>query len=237
MVEGKRFWRSLLVAVGLISVLLLYGCGDVSTDRAEIAVQSVPVPKPQGDTFRERQQIFLRDAMSNRADFVLFAYRLNDAGNPVIQWTCQGLPVSSTESGEPDNVYTVTGSTGNNYGLYLGDDSGTKLYSNEAMGLDGTYGDPVPFLYCITPAGHLKQWNANADVDISSVPNVYGNTGQMVDEQQLAKKLIAEQTLRDGGCIDDNLNPINCDEVEMNINGFIAPVQPATVPTATPEGE
>lgn len=203
----------------LAAAMTLASCGAPRQERAEKAVLGVPVPESGGpNDFRERRSIIQADLLRNRADVLFFAYHLADDGQLIDQWTCLGSPVSSTESVEPNTSYPVSGGTTYEYG-WTQQIEGQSARSPEVMGIDGTYGDPAPFFFCITPAGGYEQWSIYDKVRVTTSPRVYPNRLVKVDTSQVAKIETARQILRGGGCIDDELNKIDCASVRKNIEG------------------
>ncbi len=196
----------------VIVVLTLVGCGT-KTERMELAEEAAPAPRAGGEgDFRERDQIVMADYIGNRNDVVFFAYQLAEDGRLIDQWICLGRPASSTESIEP-NIAVPRGMTGD----WLIKVDGREAYTQEVMGIDGTYGDAVPYFFCITPEGHYEQWSVLESVRISTQPRTYPEPVVRVDEAQFAKMEAAKLILEAGGCVDSNLNEIDCTIVEENL--------------------
>ncbi len=196
-----------LLAVMLLAVT---ACGT-TTERMENAQEAAPAPDSDQDALRERTQILIADHISNRDDMFFWAYQLADDGRLIDSWMCQGRPVSSTESIEPnfaDPAYT---------GFWKIDVDGVNAYTEEVMGIDATYGDAVPFLFCITPEGNYEQWSVYANVRVTTAPRAYANPVVLVDEGQVAKIETAKAIIANGGCVDSNLNQIECSAVEERL--------------------
>jgi hypothetical protein len=189
-------------------------------DRAEKALVQVPVPVSGGaNDFRERKSVIEADTLRNRADIVFFAYHLADDGQLIDQWTCLGSPVSSTESVEPNQSYPAYGNGSvweHGWETMI---EGQRARSAEVMGLDGTFGDPAPFFYCITPEGHYEQWSIFDKVRVTTVPRVYPTRVVKIDTQYAVKLAAAQKTLAKGGCVNDLLDPVDCSTVRRNIEG------------------
>lgn len=170
------------------------------------------VDVPDKHNFFERKQIAQAEIMNDRPGKVYWWYILSDDGGLITSITCVGRPASSTESLEPNNAYAGYGLT---YGFQVPMD-GADAFSTEMMGIDGTFGDPVPFRYCITPEGHYMDVSMFQKTIVSSIPLTFPAPEVRFDAELEAKKLIAERTLANKGCIDSNLNPISCADVKKN---------------------
>lgn len=209
--------RALGLLALLVVLLSLSGCWGIKSQRMENAEGSAPAPKSsgvKGEDFRERDQIIIADYLSNRSDVLFFAYNLAYDGRLIEQWMCQGKPASSTESVEPNNANPINmGSS-----LWKIEVDGYEANTDEVMGIDGTYSDPVPYLFCITPEGNYEQWSPYWNVRISTTPKTYPEPMVRVDESQFAKMESAKLVLQAGGCVDSNLNEIDCAVVEDNLN-------------------
>ncbi|KXK10403.1 MAG: hypothetical protein UZ22_OP11002000795 [Microgenomates bacterium OLB23] len=214
---------SLIMLVALLLLVILPACG-ATTERMENAQEAAPAPDSDFDEFRERNQIIIADYLSNRDDMFFWAYQLSEDGRLIDQWMCQGRPVSSTESIEPNLAEPVGMSR------WRIDVDGHGAYTSEVMGIDGTYGDPVPYLYCITPEGHYEQWSFTDSVRVTTAPRVYPDPVVRVDESQVAKIETAKAIIAAGGCVDSNLNQIECSVVENNLGMS----SPSTMPQLTP---
>lgn len=198
-----------LLGILLILLFLLSGCFR-SQSRATDAIEAVPVPENQGvNDFQERKTVLKADELRNRRDVIFFSYYLAADGQLITQWTCVGSPTSSTESVEPNTAYTTSSLS---YGWNVPLEGGQNGYTNEMMGIDGTYGDPVPFLFCITPTGQYYQWSTHANVLVSTIPLSFPERLVQVDEGQWMRIKAAEEVLRQGGCLDEALNEIACPE-------------------------
>ncbi len=203
----------------MIVLMVLMAACNPPQQRADEAVKAAPVPQSGGPSdFRERKSVIQADLLRNRADVIFFAYHLADDGQLIDQWTCQGSPVSSTESVEPNNAspYSYEGQ-GKGWELKL--DGGQTGYSTEMMGIDGTYGEPAPFLYCITPEGHYEQWSIFDKVRVTTVPRVYPTRVVRIDTAHAVKLAAAQKILAGGGCVNDLLDPVDCATVRRNIEG------------------
>jgi len=187
------------------------GCG---VQQKRVAEAQKVVQIPDKSNYFERRQIAEAETMNDRPGKVYFWYILSSEGKLVQCFTCVGRPASSTESLEPNQIYTTSGMT---YGFEVPLEGDQSAYTSEAMGIDGTFGEPVPFRYCITPEGHYVDVSMFQNSIVSSMPLQFEQTLARFDAELEAKKLIAEKTLKEGGCIDSNLNPIPCSEVEKNI--------------------
>ena len=215
----NRRWKRVL-SVGLmlpLALLMMVQSSCTPTqERADKALQEAPVPESGGkNDFRERKSIIQADQLRNRGYIVFFAYQLADDGQLVDQWTCLGSPVSSTESVEPNNA----GHTGTSSGFRVKLEGDQFGYTSEMMGIDGTYGDPAPFFFCITPGGHYEQWSIFEKVRVTTIPRSYPERVVRIDEQQVIKVENARRILQNGGCVDDNLNQIDCAMVNQNLEG------------------
>lgn len=209
-----------IILLVVFSVVLVASCAPPQQERAEKALDQVPVPTSGGpNDFRERKSVIQADLLRNRADMVFFAYHLAEDGQLIDQWTCMGSPVSSTESVEPNESYPVgSGNTVWTEGWQTNLE-GISARSPELMGLDGTYGDPAPFFYCITPEGHYEQWSVYDKVRVTTVPRVYPNRVVRVDTEYATKLAAAQKVLVGGGCVNDLLDPVDCSTVRKNLEG------------------
>lgn len=217
----------------LMSLFLMPACG-VTTERMQNAEELAPVTDPGSENLRERTQILIADSLSNRADVFFWAYQLADDGRLIDSWMCQGRPVSSTESIEPNMAVPV----GMNGRWRIAVD-GHDAYTDEVMGIDTTYGDAVAFLYCITPEGHYEQWPERMNVRVTTNPRVYPDPVLRVDEAQVAKIETARAIIAAGGCVDSNLNEIDCSVVDTNLGIVLQKAAEINTPgsdTITPEG-
>jgi len=194
----------------LCAVLLTSACTQTQ-DRVIEAQKTVQIPDKSN--YFERRQIAEAEKLNDRPGKVYWWYLLSDQGQLIHSVTCIGRPVSSTESLEP-NDSIPTGSA--SYGWLVPLEGSQRGYTTEMMGLDGTYGDPVPFRYCITPEGHYFDASQSMRTIVSSIPLTFEAPKVRFDEALEAKKLQAEAILRQGGCIDSGLNKIDCKEIERN---------------------
>jgi hypothetical protein len=205
-----------LVAIVILG-LFMTACTPATQDRASDAINAAPVPSNQGENdFRERKNVILADQIRNRDDVIFFAYHLADDGQLIDQWTCLGTPVSSTESVEPNTSYTTSGM---GYAWTIPLEGGQTGYTTEMMGIDGTYSDPVPFLFCITPTGQYEQWSVFDKVRVTTMPRSYPQRLVQIDEAQWARVQLAEAILARGGCVDEALNEMDCTVFTQNIEG------------------
>lgn len=208
-----------LFVLGLVCMGFVTACAPPQ-QRASQATTTAPVPESGGaNDFRERKSVIQADMLRNRQDAIFFAYHLADDGQLIDQWNCLGSPVSSTESVEPNNAspYSYDG-TERGWEVRLeGNQTG---YSTEMMGIDGTYGEPAPFLFCITPEGHYEQWSIFDKVRVTTVPRVYPTRVVRIDTAYATKLAEAQKLLATGKCVNDNLDPVDCAIVRQNIEGI-----------------
>ena len=202
---------SKLKALVVASVLALHftGCAQ-QQGRVDDAIKAVEVPDKSN--YFERKQIAEAEKLNDRPGKVYWWYILATDGRLITSYTCIGRPASSTESLEPNN--STSYSSGTKWKVPL--EEGQLGYTEEMMGLDGTYGEPVPFRYCITPEGHYVDVAMYQPSIVSSIPLTFPAPAVRFDEQLEAKKLQAEQTIKSGGCIDSALNTIPCELVRHN---------------------
>lgn len=201
----------LLAALVLLAALLA-GCVG---SQAQVGEAQNAVPVPDKSNFYERRQIAAAEIINDRPGKVFWWYILADDGHLITQFTCIGRPVSSTESIEPNEIHPYSSSENSGFEVPL--QGGVTAYSAEAMGLDGTYGEPVPFRFCITPEGHYVDVSMFALYITSDIPLTFENKVAAVNQELEAKKLVAEATLRAGGCIDSALNTIDCSTVDSAV--------------------
>ncbi len=91
----KHFVIGCMIAASALSI----ACRAPQQDRAEKAIDQVPVPESGGaNDFRERKSVIQADLLRNRADVVFFAYHLAEDGQLIDQWNCAGSPVSGCRS-------------------------------------------------------------------------------------------------------------------------------------------
>lgn len=200
--------KRLLVIVALASAA--FGCAQ-QQGRVDDAIKAVEVPDKSN--YFERRQIAEAEKLNDRPGKVYWWYILAADGRLITSYTCVGRPASSTESLEPNATHPYNGSAS---GWVVPLEGNQRGYTTEMMGLDGTYGEPVPFRYCITPEGHYVDVAMFQPSIVSSIPLTFPAPTVKFDEQLEAKKLQAEQTIKSGGCIDSNLNPIACDQLKKN---------------------
>lgn len=216
----------ILVGFGILLgawLLLAAACTPQTQDRASDAINSVPLPENQGaNDFQERKNVILADQIRNRDDVIFFAYQLAEDGQLIDQWTCLGTPVSSTESVEPNTTYTTSGMA---YAWQIPMEGDQFGYTTEMMGIDGTYGEPAPFFFCITPSGQYEQWSVFDKVRVTTVPRTYPQRMVQIDEAQWVRVKAAEAILRAGGCVDEALNEMDCAVFDENIGTESVPGQ------------
>lgn len=207
MKQTRQFLLFVLVtALAIVSLACAEQQGRVDDAQKAVAV-------PQKSNFFERKQVAEAEILNDKPGKVYWWYVLAGDGRLITQFTCIGRPASSTESLEPNQIWSTSAM---GYGFKVPLEEGQEAFSTEAMGVDGTYGEPVPFRYCITPEGHYVDVSHFTSSIVSSIPLTFAAPQVKFDEQLEAKKLVAEKTIKDGGCIDSNLNPINCAEVKKN---------------------
>jgi len=189
----------------LLAVLvLLVGCGTSTQKRVTEAQDAVEVPEKSN--FFERWQVAMAETINDLPNRVFFWYVFSWDGQLMTTMTCVGRPASSTESLEPNHIWDYSdGSRLFKFPL----DGGQNAYTDEAMGMDGTFGEPVPFRFCITPEGHYLDVTGFPSI-ASTMPLTFSDAQADYDQVLEAKKLLAEQALDRGECIDHLLNVVPC---------------------------
>lgn len=188
----------------LVVVLGVVGCGTKTQERVLEAQQAVKVPAKSN--FFERQQVAMAEIINDAPNRVFFWYILSLDGKLMTSVTCIGRPASSTESLEPNYIYPRHYME---WGFEVPLEGNQTAYTNEAMGMDGTFGEPVPFRFCITPEGHYFDVTGMSSI-VSTIPLTFKDAQADYDQELEAKKLLAEKALAEGKCIDHLLNVIPC---------------------------
>ena len=204
--------RFVAVIVGL--VLIIAGCGTIEQASVQEAIEAVP--GVDRSFFRERM-VMAEVEMINDDPSRLFHLYVFNRGTGALRFSvvCKSRPLSSTESLEPNQIYSWSNLE---HGVSAPLEGEVQAYTTEAMGRDGTYGDPVAFRMCVTPEGHYVDFPEDADYIVSSVPLTFPAPESRVDSEQYARQLLAERAIQQGGCIDFNLNVIPCTEEPVSSN-------------------
>ena len=187
------------------ALVLLSGCGNNESVDPD-AVRALTNPPA------ERQQMLdIEDWKDTRGQSPVFLYVVNIQGELLLSATCRGVPTSSTESPEPNNAHSDGFTSYNDYGFRVPNSDGRRMYSTEQMGRDGTYGDPVPYRQCLTPEGRYLDVPPQMAI-VSSVPLTFPSAGVAVDAALEARRLQAEQAVKEGKCLNDDLSIRPCDQ-------------------------
>lgn len=218
-----------------VALLTTLAACSTQTPQRVIEVQGV-APVPDKSHYEERKQIIQAETHLDQPGLLFFVYFRADDGTVVDNLTCNGRPNSSTESLEPNMAYGSSyGSQASSYNAFpITIEGGQTVYTNEQMGIDGTFGEPVPYLFCMTPEGYYEQWSPYDRYRISSAPLSFENRRAKIDLEIEARKVRAEAVLRGGGCVDSELNQINCEVVDRNLGDAQRLNRGAPQPTATP---
>lgn len=246
MMTGSSSNRARIFGVLALIVLLLVACqcSTSATVPTRVNDASNAVKPPDRIHFEERKQVARAEELLDQPGRIYFVYFFTETGDLLDTVTCDGRPNSSTESLEPNEGQLFYSIFAGSRGLYPipfkidepGSAPDTTFYTEELMGRDGTFGEAVPYLYCVTPVGNYEQWSPYDKYRISDIPKNYGQQRARVDADLLARKLRAEEALRRGQCVDNELNIIDCAVVRENINPSNVPT-PQAVPTmAVPGG-
>lgn len=212
MLSTKQVWS---LAGVLILLLGLAGCMDTPT-QTRVSEAQTTIPIPDKTNYYERRQIAEAEAFNDQPAKLVFWYILSDDGRLITSFTCKGRPVSSTESMEPNQIYGAGSTQYGQYGFAVPLEGGITAYSPDAMGTDGTYGDPVPFRFCMTPDGHYVDVPATQRYIVSSIPLTFPYPEVRFNEELESKKLQAETAVKAGRCVDSALNVIDCAQVQRN---------------------
>lgn len=199
--------KRLILLVVVVS-LLLGACTSETQGRVSDAQNVVEVPEKSN--FFERWQVAMAETINDMPNRVFFWYVFSWDGQLMTTMTCVGRPASSTESLEPNRIWQTAGA-GRMFKIEL--DGGQAAHTDEAMGMDGTYGEPVPFRFCITPEGHYLDVTGFPSI-ASTMPLTFSDAQADYDQVLEAKKLLAEQALERGECIDHLLNVVPCKDGE-----------------------
>lgn len=205
--------KLVVVIVGLM--VLLAGC-RMAKEQSSVQEAIDAVPGVDRSFYRERMVMAEVETINDDPSRLFHLYVFN-RGTGALRFStvCKSRPLSSTESLEPNNIYSYQDLE---TGLSAPLEGDIQAYTNEAMGRDGTYGEPVAFRMCVTPEGHYVDFPENADYIVSSVPLTFPAPESRVDSEQYARQLLAERAIQQGGCIDFNLNVIPCTEEPVSPN-------------------
>lgn len=181
-----------------------------------------------GDSnYQEALQIQKVEKWKDQVGKVVNVYLINTYTGlllaPPIQ--CQGVPNSSTESLEPNTGVPYTSSSLGGWKVPI---DGVDVITQEMAGRDGTYGDPVPFRYCLDVAGAYHDWPAEPGTVfpyITSNSYTFEPSTIQPDFEAAARIAMMEAILGRGGCVNpETLLEVKCD----------ATPTPAPTPDATP---
>lgn len=202
--------RKWLVRIFLLIVVAaaLAACSGIK-EQTSVQEAIEAVPGVDRSFYRERQVMAEVETINDDPGRLFHLYLFDrGTGQLRIAVTCKSRPLSSTESLEPNQIWS-SGSL--SWGMSAPLEGGVQAYTTEAMGRDGTYGDPVGFRMCVTPEGHYIDFPEHADYIVSSVPYTFPSPETRVDSEQYARQLLAEKAVAEGKCIDYNLNVIPCE--------------------------
>lgn len=161
--------------------------------------------------FQEAQQVAEVEDWKDIPGKIVNLYLINPVTGgllvPPVQ--CKGVPNSSTESLEPNTGYPYGLTSGS---VWVVPVDGVDVGTTELAGKDGTFGEPVPFRYCISVDGNYYDFPAlGLPYLVSSASYTFPEATVSRDYETEAKLLIAEEILKRGGCIStETLTEIPC---------------------------
>lgn len=210
MVTSRRIIGSL---IAILFAVFLVGCNAPKQQaRVDDAIRAVPVQSKTN--YFERKQISQIEDVTDQLGKIYYVYHVTMNGDVFDQVMCKGRPTSSTESLEPNELYGRWESSYGQYGFQVPLEGDQVGYSPEAMGRDGTYGEPVAFRQCITTENRYHDFPNQAGLTplVYDYPRNFDNPRQAFSAELAAKQLIAEQAIAQGKCVDWDLNVITCSQ-------------------------
>jgi hypothetical protein len=154
-----------------------------------------------GGLFAEAKMISEIENWKDDPGKIVFLYvNFPPMSDNILVLQCKGVPVSSTESLEPNEG--APWNTGYSYWKVPVD--GTDVATNEMAGRDGTFGEPVQYRQCLTVDGIYFDLPAmGVPYIVSSVPYTFAPSTVKRDFEGEARLLVAEEIIRRGGCVNN----------------------------------
>jgi hypothetical protein len=191
-----------LISVSTILIFLVLGAAQCR-QQTQTAIERDRV---LGETkiasnFAEAAQIQAVENWKDNPGKIVNVYLLNPVSGgllvPPIQ--CLGVPNSSTESLEPNNGEGIGAGGSLPWRVTV---DGADTSTTEMPGRDGTYGDPVPFRYCLSVDGNYYDWPAiGQPYLVSSASYTFDSVTIQRDFETEARLLKAEEIIKRGGCV------------------------------------
>lgn len=192
-----------LLAMALLAFVIA-ACGNPSNAAFERRNEALGGGAAAKTNFLEAQQINQIEVWKDKPH-IIYWYWTNLQGELIASWTCNGVPTSWTESLEPNHgqapYYPEKGSTNTTtipFRYDIGEDR--DVITDELPGKDGTFGDPVSGLSCMTVEG-FPVFKA-LDSYMSPVPIGFPRREVTKDLATEALLLQANKMIEDGKCID-----------------------------------
>lgn len=219
----------LIVAILTIVFAMIGGCASPATqdivNERNIAIAGI---SDGVQNFEEAKQIEITEAWKDNPGKTVYVYLFNMAlgGLVTAPIQCEGVPNSSTESiepniGGPDYWPNRTSVPTDTYPFRVPISDDESVLTFEMSGKDGTYGDPVPFRYCMTKDGQYYDFPANGVPYLISSELIIFPEPRVVEDlpTQIAKER-AIYLIQQGKCVDINtLNAGNVDVIPCDDGG------------------
>ncbi len=197
----------------ILLILMAFIVGACSRTQETIQERNEAIgERPADSNFQEAQQVAEVEDWKDLPGKIVNLYLINPVTGgllvPAVQ--CKGVPNSSTESLEPNSGAPWSALSS----AWRVPVDGVDVGTTEMAGKDGTYGEPVPFRYCMSVDGHYYDFpTIGVPYLVSSASYTFPEATVNRDYETEAKLLIAEEILKRGGCINtETLLEIPCVE-------------------------
>ena len=190
-------------------VLVLSACTPTQERIRERDVALGRQSTSENSNFQEALQIQdIEEWKDQPGKIVMWYVNFPPGSDNVIPLQCKGVPVSSTESLEP-NIGIPYSSGSSKWRVPI---DGVDTLTEEMAGRDGTYGDPVPYRQCFTVDGQYFDLPAmGVPYIVSSAVLSFPPSTVKRDFEAEVRLLQAEEIIKRGGCVDaETLVEIKC---------------------------
>lgn len=210
--------RFLMVVLSLVVIFVLAGC---ATDQLQ-HIQQQSGTDPTVSNYVERRNIQWKIQVQDRTNTIQWCTFFSNTGSPLTTVAVLNKMTSGNKRLDPSTV------PADGFSFQLPNDPALH-YTYEVPGADGTFGTSNPYEFGFTPEGIDGYFQTNLMYYCSLKPLTWQtptiNLG--TDEALSAKQMEAEKVLQSGGCIDAQLNTVDCKTQQQ-------PAPAPAVPTIQP---
>lgn len=151
----KRFTLVLLIVFALPFVMATNGCDDPPKSASGLSKAEVRVQPGSDGLSVEQRNVRDRLVADNKPGSIKHLYVISAySGQVLIYSTVRGKVTSSGKRLTPDSVSEVRESSSHGFAIDIG---GDRVWTQEVLGDDGTYGNSVPYIYWFDAKGAYHQ--------------------------------------------------------------------------------